>query len=139
MRLNRRQALWWRSDLLLLEAPTHHLDLDDVRWLEDWLEHYPGTLLLVTHDRDFLDAAVTEIVHLDQRQLRHYTGNYAQFERERALAAGGGTASANARVVCVLGWPQTRMTPSAPAYRVRRNASTSIAQSIFVRRSRTVT
>ena len=86
MRLNLAQALMCRSDLLLLDEPTNHLDLDAVLWLEDWLEHYPGTLLLVTHDRDFLDAVVTEIVHLDQRQLRHYTGNYAQFERERAQA-----------------------------------------------------
>jgi len=84
MRLNLAQALMCRSDLLLLDEPTNHLDLDAVLWLEDWLERYPGTLLLVTHDRDFLDAVVTEIVHLDQRQLRHYTGNYAQFERERA-------------------------------------------------------
>jgi ATP-binding cassette subfamily F protein 3 len=84
MRLNLAQALMCRSDLLLLDEPTNHLDLDAVLWLEDWLEHYPGTLLLVTHDRDFLDAVVTEIVHLDRRQLRHYTGNYAQFERERA-------------------------------------------------------
>ena len=86
MRLNLAQALMCRSDLLLLDEPTNHLDLDAVLWLEDWLERYPGTLLLVTHDRDFLDAVVGEIVHLDQRQLRHYTGNYAQFERERAQA-----------------------------------------------------
>ena len=84
MRLNLAQALMCRSDLLLLDEPTNHLDLDAVLWLEDWLERYPGTLLLVTHDRDFLDAVVSEIVHLDQRKLRHYTGNYAQFERERA-------------------------------------------------------
>src|SRR5205823_7500953 len=80
MRLNLAQALMCRSDLLLLDEPTNHLDLDAVLWLEDWLERYPGTLLLVTHDRDFLDAVVNEIVHLDQRKLRHYTGNYAQFE-----------------------------------------------------------
>jgi ATP-binding cassette, subfamily F, member 3 len=86
MRLNLAQALMCRSDLLLLDEPTNHLDLDAVLWLEDWLERYPGTLLLVTHDRDFLDAVVKEIVHLDQRKLRHYTGNYAQFERERAQA-----------------------------------------------------
>ncbi|TMH18926.1 MAG: ATP-binding cassette domain-containing protein [Betaproteobacteria bacterium] len=86
MRLNLAQALMCRSDLLLLDEPTNHLDLDAVLWLEDWLEHYPGTLLLVTHDRDFLDAVATEIAHLDQRKLRHYTGNYAQFERERAQA-----------------------------------------------------
>jgi ATP-binding cassette subfamily F protein 3 len=86
MRLNLAQALMCRSDLLLLDEPTNHLDLDAVLWLEDWLERYPGTLLLITHDRDFLDAVVGEIVHLDQLKLRHYTGNYAQFERERAQA-----------------------------------------------------
>ena len=75
-----------RSDLLLLDEPTNHLDLDAVLWLEDWLGRYPGTLLLVTHDRDFLDAVVGEIVHLDNGTLRLYTGNYAQFERERAQA-----------------------------------------------------
>ena len=86
MRLNLAQALMCRSDLLLLDEPTNHLDLDAVLWLEDWLKRYPGTLLLITHDRDFLDAVVTEIAHLDNNKLRLYTGNYAQFERERALA-----------------------------------------------------
>ena len=86
MRLNLAQALMCRSDLLLLDEPTNHLDLDAVLWLEDWLKRYPGTLLLITHDRDFLDAVVTEIAHLDSNKLRLYTGNYAQFERERALA-----------------------------------------------------
>src|SRR5450432_1390425 len=84
MRLNLAQALMCRSDLLLLDEPTNHLDLDAVLWLEDWLKRYPGTLLVISHDREFLDAVVTRIVHLDQRDLRHYTGNYAQFERERA-------------------------------------------------------
>ena len=84
MRLNLAQALMTRSDLLLLDEPTNHLDLDAVLWLEDWLQRYPGTLLLITHDRDFLDAVVTSIVHLDGRQLRVYTGNYSQFEREHA-------------------------------------------------------
>jgi len=84
MRLNLAQALMCRSDLLLLDEPTNHLDLDAVLWLEDWLLRYPGTLLLVTHDRDFLDATVDTIVHLDHRALKSYTGNYAQFERERA-------------------------------------------------------
>jgi ATP-binding cassette, subfamily F, member 3 len=84
MRLNLAQALMRRSDLLLLDEPTNHLDLDAVLWLEDWLVRYPGTLLLVTHDRDFLDGVVDTIVHVDGRKLRTYTGNYAQFERERA-------------------------------------------------------
>ncbi|HEV8096090.1 MAG TPA: ATP-binding cassette domain-containing protein, partial [Burkholderiales bacterium] len=86
MRLNLAQALMTRSDLLLLDEPTNHLDLDAVLWLEEWLQRYAGTLLLVTHDRDFLDAVVTSIVHLDGRKLRLYTGNYSQFEREHALA-----------------------------------------------------
>ena len=86
MRLNLAQALMCRSDLLLLDEPTNHLDLDAVLWLEDWLARYPGTLLLIAHDRDFLDAVVTEIAHLEGNKLRLYTGNYAQFERERALS-----------------------------------------------------
>ncbi|HEY7943276.1 MAG TPA: ATP-binding cassette domain-containing protein [Casimicrobiaceae bacterium] len=86
MRLNLAQALMCRSDLLLLDEPTNHLDLDAVLWLEDWLARYPGALLLIAHDRDFLDAVVTEIAHLDGSKLRMYTGNYAQFERERALS-----------------------------------------------------
>ncbi|HSQ79551.1 MAG TPA: ATP-binding cassette domain-containing protein, partial [Casimicrobiaceae bacterium] len=84
MRLNLAQALMCRSDLLLLDEPTNHLDLDAVLWLEDWLRRYPGTLLLVTHDRDFLDAVADTIVHVDAGRLTAYTGNYAQFERERA-------------------------------------------------------
>ncbi len=86
MRLNLAQALMARSDLLLLDEPTNHLDLDAVLWLEDWLARYPGTLLLIAHDRDFLDAVVTEIAHLEGNRLRLYTGNYTQFERERALS-----------------------------------------------------
>ena len=84
MRLNLAQALMCRSDLLLLDEPTNHLDLDAVLWLEDWLAKYPGTLLLITHDRDFLDGVVGGIVHVNARKLNAYTGNYAQFERERA-------------------------------------------------------
>ena len=84
MRLNLAQALMCRSDLLLLDEPTNHLDLDAVLWLEDWLTRYPGTLLLITHDRDFLDGVVDGIVHFDARKLKSYTGNYSQFERERA-------------------------------------------------------
>jgi ATP-binding cassette subfamily F protein 3 len=86
MRLNLAQALMTRSDLLLLDEPTNHLDLDAVLWLEEWLQRYAGTLLLITHDRDLLDAVVTSIVHLDGRKLSLYTGNYTQFEREHALA-----------------------------------------------------
>ena len=86
VRLNLAQALMTRSDLLLLDEPTNHLDLDAVLWLEEWLQRYAGTLMLVTHDRDFLDAVVTSIVHLDGRKLRLYSGNYSQFEREHALA-----------------------------------------------------
>src|SRR5690242_15803963 len=84
MRLNLAQALMCPSDLLLLDEPTNHLDLDAVLWLEDWLGRYPGTLLLITHDRDFLDGVVSRIVHIDNRKLVAYTGNYAQFEQERA-------------------------------------------------------
>jgi ATP-binding cassette subfamily F protein 3 len=84
MRLNLAQALMCRSDLLLLDEPTNHLDLDAVLWLEDWLGKYPGTLLLITHDRDFLDGVVSGIVHVNARKLVSYTGNYAQFERARA-------------------------------------------------------
>ena len=86
MRLNLAQALMARSDLLLLDEPTNHLDLDAVLWLEDWLARYPGTLLLVTHDRDFLDRVVDHVVHFDGGRLASYAGNYSDFERERAGA-----------------------------------------------------
>jgi ATP-binding cassette subfamily F protein 3 len=84
MRIHLAQALMCRSDLLLLDEPTNHLDLDAVLWLEDWLRRYRGTLLLITHDRDFLDAIADTIVHIDAGKLVTYTGNYAAFERERA-------------------------------------------------------
>jgi len=84
MRLNLAQALMARSDLLLLDEPTNHLDLDAVMWLEEWLARYPGTLLLITHDRDFLDHVVDGIVHFDGGRLKSYAGNYSDFERERA-------------------------------------------------------
>jgi ATP-binding cassette, subfamily F, member 3 len=84
MRLNLAQALMARSDLLLLDEPTNHLDLDAVLWLEDWLARYPGTLLLITHDRDFLDGVAQAIAHFDQKKLKAYGGNYSTFERERA-------------------------------------------------------
>jgi ATP-binding cassette subfamily F protein 3 len=84
MRLNLAQALMCRSDLLLLDEPTNHLDLEAVLWLEQWLQHYRGTLLLISHDRDFLDACVSGIVHLHDRKLVFYRGNYSAFERQRA-------------------------------------------------------
>jgi len=84
MRLNLAQALMCRSDLLLLDEPTNHLDLDAVVWLEKWLAAYRGTLLLISHDRDFLDACVTHIAHLDQQRLTLYTGDYDAFEDQYA-------------------------------------------------------
>src|SRR6185369_773767 len=84
MRLNLAQALMRPSELLLLDEPTNHLDLDAIIWLEEWLKRYPGTLIVISHDRDFLDAVVTAVVHIDQRRLRRYTGNYSAFEAQRA-------------------------------------------------------
>ena len=84
MRLNLAQALMCRSDLLLLDEPTNHLDLDAVLWLEDWLRNYAGTLLLISHDRDFLDAVVKLIAHVERQDITLYTGNYSEFERQRA-------------------------------------------------------
>ena len=84
MRLNLAQALICRSDLLLLDEPTNHLDLDAVIWLEKWLKGYTGTLVLISHDRDFLDPIVDKIMHIEQQSLNEYTGNYSSFERQRA-------------------------------------------------------
>ena len=84
MRLNLAQALMCRSDVLLLDEPTNHLDLDAVIWLQDWLCKYPGTLLLISHDRDFLDTITDHIVHIEQNKAELYTGNYSAFERMRA-------------------------------------------------------
>jgi ATP-binding cassette subfamily F protein 3 len=84
MRLNLAQALMRRSDLLLLDEPTNHLDLEAVLWLEQWLRGYRGTLLLISHDRDFLDAVVDGIVHLEHQQLNDYRGNYSAFEAQRS-------------------------------------------------------
>ncbi|MGC9423451.1 ABC transporter ATP-binding protein [Vibrio sp.] len=84
MRLNLAQALICRSDLLLLDEPTNHLDLDAVMWLERWLQSYPGTLLLISHDRDFLDPIINRIIHIENQQLNEYTGNYSSFEVQRA-------------------------------------------------------
>lgn len=84
MRLNLAQALLCRSDLLLLDEPTNHLDLDAVMWLERWLQSYPGTLVLISHDRDFLDPIVNRIIHIENQNLNEYTGNYSSFEDQRA-------------------------------------------------------
>jgi ATP-binding cassette subfamily F protein 3 len=84
MRLNLAQALVSRADLMLLDEPTNHLDLDAVLWLERWLAGYRGTLLLVSHDRDFLDGTVTHVAHLERGVLTLYTGNYTAFETQRA-------------------------------------------------------
>ena len=84
MRLNLAQALICRSDLLLLDEPTNHLDLDAVIWLERWLKSYTGTLILISHDRDFLDPVVDKILHIEQQMMFEYTGNYSSFEIQRA-------------------------------------------------------
>jgi ATP-binding cassette subfamily F protein 3 len=93
MRLNLAQALMCPSDLLLLDEPTNHLDLDAIIWLEDWLKRYPGTLVIISHDRDFLDGVVNVIVHIDERKLKRYSGNYSAFERQRAAQLALGQAA----------------------------------------------
>ncbi|MDJ0872395.1 MAG: ATP-binding cassette domain-containing protein [Gammaproteobacteria bacterium] len=85
VRLNLARALMSRADLMLLDEPTNHLDLDAVIWLEDWLRSYSGTLLLISHDRDFLDRAVDHIIHVRRQGLQLYRGNYSEFERQQAL------------------------------------------------------
>jgi ATP-binding cassette subfamily F protein 3 len=84
MRLNLARALMCRSDLLLLDEPTNHLDLDAVIWLEQWLQRYQGCLLLISHDRDFLDAVVDSIAHIENQRISLYKGNYSAFELQRA-------------------------------------------------------
>ena len=84
MRLNLAQALLCPSDLLLLDEPTNHLDLDAVIWLERWLINYQGTLVLISHDRDFLDPIVNKILHIEHQKLNEYTGDYSSFETQRA-------------------------------------------------------
>jgi ATP-binding cassette subfamily F protein 3 len=84
MRANLARALMRRSDLLLLDEPTNHLDLDAVLWLEQWLRSYPGTLLLVSHDREFLDGVVGRILFIEAAHLSSYTGNYSSFEIQHA-------------------------------------------------------
>ncbi|GHE99956.1 ATP-binding cassette domain-containing protein [Thalassotalea profundi] len=84
MRLNLAQALISRADLMLLDEPTNHLDLDAVIWLQRWLKRYTGTLVLISHDRDFLDDVIEQILHIEQQQAKLYSGNYSSFERQRA-------------------------------------------------------
>jgi ATP-binding cassette subfamily F protein 3 len=84
MRVNLARTLFMPSDLLLLDEPTNHLDLDALLWLEQWLTRYPGTLLLISHDRDFLDAVCDHIVHMHHKTVELYRGNYSLFERTRA-------------------------------------------------------
>jgi ATP-binding cassette subfamily F protein 3 len=84
MRLNLARALMCRADLLLLDEPTNHLDLDAVMWLEDWLRAFAGAVVLITHDREFLDAVTGMIVHVENQKLNAYTGNYSAFETQRA-------------------------------------------------------
>ena len=84
IRLNLAQALMTPSDLLLLDEPTNHLDLDATLWLEQWLNKYQGTLLFISHDRDFIDGVADHIVHLHQCSLTSYPGNYSAYERIRA-------------------------------------------------------
>jgi ATP-binding cassette subfamily F protein 3 len=84
VRLNLARALVARADLLLLDEPTNHLDLDAVLWLEGWLKSFPGTLLMISHDRDFLDAVVGQILHIEAGGMKLYGGNYSTFERTRA-------------------------------------------------------
>ncbi|MEI7969901.1 MAG: ATP-binding cassette domain-containing protein [Betaproteobacteria bacterium] len=87
VRLQLARALMCRSDLLLLDEPTNHLDLDAVFWLENWLRNYPGTLLVISHDREFLDGVVQVICHFDQALLKLYPGGFSAFERTRAELA----------------------------------------------------
>jgi ATP-binding cassette subfamily F protein 3 len=84
MRLNLAQALISRADLLLLDEPTNHLDLDAVIWLQRWLKGFTGTLVLISHDRDFLDTVIGQILHIEHKKAKLYSGNYTAFERQRA-------------------------------------------------------
>ena len=84
MRLNLARTLMCRSDLLLLDEPTNHLDLDAVIWLETWLGQYRGTLILISHDRHFLDNVCDHILNIEQQRAKLVTGNYSSFERLRA-------------------------------------------------------
>ena len=93
MRISLARALVRKADLLLLDEPTNHLDLDAVMWLERWLAAFRGTLFLISHDRELLDGTATEILHFDGGKLKQYTGNYAEFESQRAMALSQQTAA----------------------------------------------
>jgi ATP-binding cassette, subfamily F, member 3 len=84
VRLAMARALCSRADLLLLDEPTNHLDLDAIVWLEEWLTAFPGTLLMISHDREFLDSIIDRVLHIENRTVRAYAGNYSQFEQKRA-------------------------------------------------------
>jgi ATP-binding cassette, subfamily F, member 3 len=84
VRLAMARALCSRADLLLLDEPTNHLDLDAIVWLEDWLTAHQGTLLMISHDREFLDAIIDRVLHIENRAIHAYSGNYSQFEQKRA-------------------------------------------------------
>ncbi|MGC1519911.1 MAG: ATP-binding cassette domain-containing protein [Steroidobacteraceae bacterium] len=84
VRLAMARALNSRADLLLLDEPTNHLDLDAIVWLEDWLSAFPGTLMMISHDREFLDAIIGRVLHIENRAIHAYSGNYSQFEQKRA-------------------------------------------------------
>src|SRR5262245_58730054 len=86
MRANMARALMSRADVLMLDEPTNHLDLDAVLWLEGWLQRFQGTLLLVSHDREFLDDIVNRVVNIENSQLTHWTGNYTDFQRQHAAS-----------------------------------------------------
>jgi len=85
MRLNLAQTLMCRSDMLLLDEPTNHLDLDAILWLENWLKNYKGTLIIISHDREFLDSVASHILHIENKSLDYYKGNYSEFEERRAV------------------------------------------------------
>ncbi|HEX4152862.1 MAG TPA: ATP-binding cassette domain-containing protein [Steroidobacteraceae bacterium] len=84
VRLSMARALNSRADLLLLDEPTNHLDLDAIVWLEEWLQAAPSTLIIVSHDREFLDAVIGRVLHIENRAIRSYPGNYSQFEQKRS-------------------------------------------------------
>lgn len=84
VRLNLAQTLMSPSDILLLDEPTNHLDLDAILWLESWLKAYPGTLILISHDREFIDSVTNHVLHIEHQALNYYSGNYSSFEKQRA-------------------------------------------------------